>query len=112
MFTNNFMVAAILSNMRHKMTGGNLRHSHRDLIGAETLDSIRQYYFDYGILGCGGLGQGIGLLGFETDEASLTRTIIDSCRCSIWVVDQSKWRRKAMARIKTFRENDKFIPIT
>lgn len=109
-FTNNLMVAAILSNMPHiqvKMTGGNLRHSHRDLIGAETLDSIRQYYFDYGILGCGGLDQGIGLLDFDPDEASLTRTLVDSCRCSILVVDQSKWGRKAMARVKTFREIDK-----
>lgn len=110
-FTNNLMVAAILSNAPHiqvKMTGGRLRHLHRDLVGEDALHSIRQYYFDFGILGCGGLDPKIGLLDFDPDEAALSRVLVESSRCSVLVADHYKWGRKAMARVKPFDMIDRF----
>ncbi|WP_191601550.1 DeoR/GlpR family DNA-binding transcription regulator [Marinomonas algicola] len=104
-FTNNLMVAAILSGSPHisvKVTGGRLRHLHRDLVGADALESIRQFYFDYGIIGCGGLDMSLGLLDFDPDEAIISRVILESSRCTVLVADQSKWGRKAMARVKPF----------
>ncbi|MCZ2722600.1 DeoR/GlpR family DNA-binding transcription regulator [Marinomonas sp. 15G1-11] len=109
-FTNNLMVAAIFSGSPHicvKMTGGRLRHLHRDLVGADALESIRQYYFDYGIIGCGGLDMSLGLLDFDPDEAILSRVILESSRCTVLVADQFKWGRKAMARVKAFSHLDK-----
>lgn len=111
-FTNNLTVAGILCafpDIQVRMTGGKLRHSHRDLVGTETIDFIRQFYFDFGILGCGGLDENLGILDFDPEEAAISKVIIEQSRISTLVCDQHKWGRKAMARVKPFSHIKQFV---
>ncbi|WP_305857673.1 DeoR/GlpR family DNA-binding transcription regulator [Balneatrix alpica] len=110
-FTNNLTVAAILCTspaIQVRVSGGRLRHRHRDLVGEETLAFIRQYRVDYGILGCGGLEPEWGLLDFDPDEAAVSRTLIEYSRCPILVADQYKWGRKASAHVAPFHALTRF----
>ena len=62
-----------------------MRHSHRDLVGVETIEFLRQFYFDFGIIGCGGLDEEMGVLDFDPEEAAISRvhhrTKPSQCAC-------------------------------
>ncbi|TPE47100.1 DeoR/GlpR transcriptional regulator [Maribrevibacterium harenarium] len=110
-FTNNLTVAGILSQCQDiyvHMTAGRLRHRHKDLVGSDTLESIRRYYFDYGILGCGGLHTEQGILDFDPEEAAVSRVLVSQCRHPILVADQHKWGRKALAKVVPFSAIESF----
>lgn len=101
-FTNNLTVATIFAqnpSANVRVTAGRMRHRHCDLVGTEALESMRKYVFDYGILGCGGLHESFGILDFDPDEASVSRTLIEQSRHVLLVADQHKWERKASARV-------------
>lgn len=103
-FTNNLNVATIFAqniNTSVRMTAGRMRHRHCDLVGTDAIESMRQYVFDYGILGCGGLHEAFGILDFDPDEANLSKTLIEQSRHALLVADQHKWGRKASARVAT-----------
>lgn len=104
-FTNNLTVATLFApypEIPVRITAGRMRHRHCDLVGSDALESMRKYVFDYGILGCGGLHEDFGILDFDPDEASLSRTLIEQSRHVFLVADQFKWGRKASARVATF----------
>lgn len=104
-FTNNLTVAAMFSqnpDTNVRLTAGRMRHRHKDLVGVETLESLRRYFFDFGVLGCGGLHETQGILDFDPDEAAVSRTLIEQSRHALLVADQYKWGRKAMAKVKEF----------
>ncbi len=108
-FTNNLTVATILGNYPHirvRVLAGKLRHQHHDLVGEDTLSGLRQYYFDYGVLGCGGMDEAQGVLDFDPEEAAVSRVLVEQSRHSLLVVDQYKWGRKAMARVQPFSSID------
>ncbi len=108
-FTNNLTVASIFGNYPHirvRVLAGKLRHRHYDLVGEETLTGLRQYYFDYGVLGCGGLDEAQGVLDFDPEEAAVSRVLVDQSRHSLLVADKHKWGRKAMARVHNFSAID------
>ncbi|RNF48835.1 DeoR/GlpR transcriptional regulator [Marinomonas hwangdonensis] len=108
-FTNNLTVATILGNYPHirvRVLAGKLRHQHHDLVGEDTLSGLRQYYFDYGVLGCGGMDEEQGVLDFDPEEAAVSRVLVEQSRHSLLVVDQHKWGRKAMARVQPFASID------
>lgn len=111
-FTNNLTVAGILCafpSIQVRVAGGKLRHSHRDLVGVDTVEFLRQFYFDFGIIGCGGLDEEMGILDFDPEEAAISRVIIDQSRNTVLVCDQHKWGRKAMARVKSFNHINQFV---
>lgn len=111
-FTNNLTVAGILCafpNIQVRVAGGKVRHSHRDLVGVETIEFLRQFYFDFGIIGCGGLDEEMGVLDFDPEEAAISRVIIEQSRHSVLVCDQYKWGRKAMARVQPFSHINQFF---
>jgi len=111
-FTNNLTVAGIFSTIpaiQVRVTGGTLRHLHHDLVGEDTLQFIRQFYFDFGIIGCGGLDESMGVLDFDPEEALVSRAIIEHSRYIILACDRHKWGRKAMACVKSFEGVDHFV---
>ncbi|BFM50586.1 DeoR/GlpR family DNA-binding transcription regulator [Marinomonas sp. THO17] len=108
-FTNNLTVASIFGgqpNIRVRVLAGKLRHQHYDLVGEETLAGLRQYYFDYGVLGCGGLDEAQGILDFDPEEAAVSRVLVEQSRHTLLVVDKHKWGRKASARVHNFSSID------
>ncbi|MEP2617186.1 MAG: DeoR/GlpR family DNA-binding transcription regulator [Marinomonas sp.] len=108
-FTNNLTVAGIFGHypeIRVRVLAGKLRHRHHDLVGEETLSGLKQYYFDYGVLGCGGMEEEQGILDFDPEEAAVSRVLVEQSRHSLLVADQHKWGRKAMARVQAFSNID------
>lgn len=108
-FTNNLTVANIFSasiSTSVRVVAGKLRPQHHDLVGEDTLASLRQYYFDYGVLGCGGMDEVQGLLDFDPQEAAVSRVLVEQSRHALLVADQHKWGRKAMARVHPFEKVD------
>ncbi len=109
--TNNLNVAAILcanKAVKVDVSGGQLRHDDRDLVGGEAVAFFNGFHVDFGIIGTGGLDPERGLLDFQPAEAQITRAIVRNSRQCCLVADESKWQRQAVVRVAEFREIDAF----
>ncbi|TCK05712.1 DeoR/GlpR family DNA-binding transcription regulator [Marinobacterium mangrovicola] len=110
--TNNLDVAELLCDYPQisvSLSGGQLRHSDRDLVGGAAVDFIRAHRVDFGVVGAGGLDSEAGLLDFDPREAEVSRTILACARQRILLVDQSKWRRRAMVVVDDFNALDLMV---
>jgi DeoR family glycerol-3-phosphate regulon repressor len=100
--TNNMNVANILAendDCQVIVTGGALRLSDGGLVGGLTIDTIRQFKFDYAVIGCSALDEDGDILDFDIQEVGVSQTIIRQSRHVILVADHTKFLRKAPARI-------------
>lgn len=107
--TNNVNVAKILTANRDCqiiLTGGTLRRLDGGLVGAMTISTIRQFKFDFAVIGCSAMDADGDLLDFDTQEVGVSQTIIAQARKTFLVADCSKFRRNAPARICTLAEID------
>lgn len=109
--TNNVNIATILSanpNVEVVVTGGNLRRSDGGLVGDLAARTIRQFRFDYAVIGCSALHEDGDILDFDIQEVSVSQTIIAHSDHVYLVADASKFERKAPARIASLSEVDVF----
>ena len=109
--TNNMNVANILvanPDCQIVVAGGVLRRSDGGLIGNLTVTTIRQFKFDYAIIGCSALDAEGDLLDFDFQEVNVSQTIIAQARQTFLVADQSKFHRTAPVRISSLAEIDTF----
>jgi DeoR family glycerol-3-phosphate regulon repressor len=100
--TNNLNIADILSankSFEIIMTGGILRRSDRGLIGGPAAQSVKQFKFDYSVLGCSAMDVDGDLLDFDAQEVLVSQTAIHHSRKTIIVADQQKFQRKAPLKI-------------
>lgn len=107
--TNNMNVAQILAvqdDCRVIVTGGSLRRSDGGLIGHLASSTIRQFKFDFAVIGCSALDLDGDLLDFDFQEVDVSQTIIGQARSTFLVADHSKLHRKAPARIGSLSEID------
>lgn len=107
--TNNINVANILvANPECEIivTGGTLRRSDGGLIGSLTTQTIRQFKFDYAVIGCSALDEDGDMLDFDIHEVSVSQTIIEQARKTFLVADHSKFQRRAPARIASLAAID------
>ncbi len=107
--TNNINVAVILSkneNFDIMVTGGKIRNRDCALSGEATVDFIRQFKVDYGIIGISGIDSDGSLMDFDYGEVRAARTIIDNSRKVFLVADHTKFGRKAMVRLGNMTEID------
>ena len=104
--TNNMNVASILSKNAHAqviLTGGKLRRSDNGLVGTVAIEAIRQFKFDYAVIGCSAMDEDGDLLDFDTEEVGVSQTIIAQSRKTLLVADCSKFNRSAPARIASMK---------
>ncbi len=105
--TNNMNVANILSrneSCQVIVTGGALRRSDGGLIGPLTSDVIRQFKFDYAVIGCSALDVEGDILDFDIQEVGVSQTILRQSR-EVWLVaDHTKFQRNAPARIASLSD--------
>ncbi len=109
--TNNMNVANILienPDCQIVVAGGVLRRADGGLIGNLTVNTIRQFKFDYAIIGCSALDAEGDLLDFDFQEVNVSQTIIAQARQAWLVADRSKFQRTAPARIASLAEIDTF----
>jgi DeoR family glycerol-3-phosphate regulon repressor len=100
--TNNMNVANIL--VRNEacqviITGGSLRRADGGLVGTLTMETIRNFKFDYAVIGCSALDRDGDILDFDIAEVSVSQTIIAQARKVFLVADHTKFQRNAPARI-------------
>ena len=107
--TNNLNVAAILSDNADCeviVAGGVVRHLDRGIVGEVTVDFIRQFKVDIGLIGISGIEQDSTLRDFDYHEVKVARAIIEHSR-QVWMVaDASKFNRPAMVTLAQFSEID------
>ncbi len=109
--TNNINVANILVEnpaCEIVLAGGVLRPSDGGLIGNLTVSTIKQFKFDYAIIGCSALDAEGDLLDFDFQEVHVSQTIIAQARQTFLVADHSKFQRSAPARITSLADIDTF----
>ena len=110
--TNNINIAMILTENRNAeviLTGGHLRRTDGGLVGDLATQTIRQFRFDYAVIGCSALRQDGAILDFDIQEVGVSKTIIEQSQEVFLVADKSKFDRKAPARIASMAQVDKFI---
>lgn len=107
--TNNMNVAQILATRdtcQVIVTGGILRRSDGGLVGHLASSTIRQFKFDFAVIGCSALDLDGDLLDFDVQEVDVSQTIIRQARRTLLVADHSKLQRTAPARIGSLSEID------
>jgi DeoR family glycerol-3-phosphate regulon repressor len=110
--TNNLNVAAILAGNEQSevfVAGGLVRHRDRGIVGEATLDFIRQFKVDVGVIGVSSIEADGTLLDYDYREVRVAQEIIAQSR-EVWLVaDHSKFTRSAMVRLGHLSEVDRFF---
>jgi DeoR family glycerol-3-phosphate regulon repressor len=110
--TNNLNVAAIMAPNEEAevfIAGGLVRQRDRGVVGEATLDFIRQFKVDIGIIGVSSIEQDGTLLDYDYREVRVAQTIIEQAR-EVWLVaDHSKFTRSALVRLSHLSQVDKFF---
>ncbi|WKB55183.1 DeoR/GlpR family DNA-binding transcription regulator [Eleftheria terrae] len=107
--TNNLNVAAILSDnpdCEVIVAGGVVRSRDRGIVGEATVDFIRQFKVDIGLIGISGIEPDGSLRDFDYREVKVSRAIIEHSR-EVWLAtDHSKFNRPAMVQLGHMSELD------
>ena len=110
--TNNLNVAAILSgnsDCEVIVAGGIVRSRDRGIVGELTIDFIRQFRVDIGLIGISGIEADGSLRDFDYREVKVARAILDHSR-QVWVAaDHSKFNRPAMVELARFDQLDRLF---
>ncbi|MEM9912679.1 MAG: DeoR/GlpR family DNA-binding transcription regulator [Pseudomonadota bacterium] len=110
--TNNLNIATELSGadgIELVVTGGNFRRSDGGLIGDLAKQTIRQFRFDYAIIGCSALHEDGDILDYDFLEVGVSKEIIDCSEHVFLVADAAKFDRKAPARIASLASVEAFF---
>lgn len=107
--TNNLNVAAILadnSDCEVIVAGGVVRARDRGIVGEATIDFIRQFKVDIGIIGISSIDEDGSLRDFDAREVKVAQAIIAQSR-EVWLVaDRDKFGRKALVRMADLTQID------
>ena len=107
--TNNLNVAAILADkpdFEVIVAGGMVRSRDRGIIGEATVDFIRQFRVDIGLIGISAIEVDGTLRDFDYREVKVARAIIEASR-QVWLAcDHSKFNRPAMVQLARLSEID------
>ena len=107
--TNNLNVAAILSDkpdFEVIVAGGMVRSRDRGIIGEATVDFIRQFRVDIGLIGISAIEVDGTLRDYDYREVKVARAIVESSR-QVWLAaDHSKFNRPAMVQLAQLGEID------
>ena len=107
--TNNLNVAAILSDNADCeviVAGGVVRTRDRGIVGEATVDFMRQFRVDIGIIGISGIEEDGTLRDFDFREVKVTHAILASAR-EVWLAaDHGKFNRPAMVEVGRIAQID------
>jgi DeoR family transcriptional regulator, glycerol-3-phosphate regulon repressor len=107
--TNNLNVAAILAgkeDFQVIVAGGLVRPHDRGIVGEATIDLIRQFKVDLGIIGISGIDLDGTLLDYDYREVRVAQSIVANSRRVFLVADHSKFGRGAMVRMGDLKDID------
>ena len=107
--TNNLNVAAILRNnpsFEIIIAGGVVRQRDGGITGEATIDFIRQFKVNFGIIGISGIDPDGTLLDFDYHEVRVAQAIIENSRQIFLAADHTKFDRNAMVRLGSIEQID------
>lgn len=107
--TNNLNAAQTLiknPSFEVHIAGGIVRNRDNGIIGEATLNFIRQFRVDIGIIGISGIDEDGSLLDYDYREVKVAQAIIENSRQVFLAVDHSKFGRSAMVRLCNLQEID------
>lgn len=110
--TNNLHVAAELyrfPGVELIIAGGTIRRSDGGIVGAPTVEHIRQFRVDLAVIGTSAIDPDGTLLDFDSREVQVSRTIIECARKVMLVADSSKFVRTAPVRIAHLSDVDMLV---
>lgn len=110
--TNNLHVAAIVSGKEDFdviIAGGKVRSRDGGIIGEATMDFVKQFRVDYGIIGISGIDEDGSLLDFDYQEVRVSQAIIENSREVVLAADHTKFGRQAMIRLGDLSNINTFI---
>ena len=88
------------------VAGGIVRSRDRGIVGEATIDFIRQFKVDIGLIGISGIEGDGSLRDFDYREVKVARAIIEHSR-EVWLAaDHSKFNRPAMVELARLDEID------
>ena len=99
--TNNLNVAAFLSAKEdcEVIVAGGVVRSDRGVIGESTIDFIRQFKVDFGIIGISGIDADGTLLDYDYREVRVAQAIIENAREIFLAADHTKFSCTPMVRL-------------
>lgn len=107
--TNNLNVAAILSDNPHSeviVAGGIVRPGDRGIVGEATVEFIKQFKVDIGLIGISGIELDGTLRDFDYREVKVARAIMDHSR-QVWLAaDHDKFNRPAIVQLAPMQDID------
>lgn len=107
--TNNLNVAAILSDnpdCEIIVAGGVVRARDRGIVGEVTVEFIRQFRVDIGLIGISGIEADGTLRDYDYREVNVAKSIIEHSR-EVWLAaDHSKFNRPAMVELARLSQID------
>jgi DeoR family transcriptional regulator, glycerol-3-phosphate regulon repressor len=107
--TNNLNVAALLcgkADFQVTVAGGVVRARDRGIVGEATIDLIRQFRVDFGVIGISGIDLDGTLLDFDYQEVRVAQAIIANSRQVFLAADHSKFGRNALVRLGGLEDVD------
>ena len=109
--TNNLNVAALLCDNPdfEVIVAGGVVRSDRGVIGESTIDFVRQFRVDYGIIGISGIDADGSLLDFDYREVRVAQAIIENARHVLLVADHTKFTCNPMVRLGHVSDVDAFF---
>lgn len=106
--TNNLNVATMLcgnADFEVIVAGGVVRNDS-GVIGESTIDFIRQFKVDYGIIGISGIDSDGTLLDFDYREVRVAQAIIENSRQVFLAADHAKFSVTPMVKLGTLADVD------
>lgn len=108
--TNNLNVAAILcdaADCELIVAGGSVRQRDRALVGETTVEFMRRFRVDIGLIGISGIEPDGTLRDFDMREVAVARAIVEQSR-EVWLAaDHSKFNRPAMVEVGRLEQVDR-----
>ena len=110
--TNNLNVAQIMSDNTDCeviVTGGMVRGVDRGIVGEATVDFIRQFKVDIGLIGISGIEADGTMRDFDYREVKVAKAIIEHSR-QVWLAaDSTKFNRPAMVELAHLSHIDRLF---
>ncbi|WP_417270048.1 DeoR/GlpR family DNA-binding transcription regulator [Celeribacter sp.] len=107
--TNNINIANILAANKSCeiiVAGGVLRRTDGGIVGGLTVEMVKQFKFDYSVLGCSAIDSDGDLLDFDGQEIIVSNTAIKRSRDVMVVACHLKFQRKAPLTICSLADVD------
>jgi DeoR family glycerol-3-phosphate regulon repressor len=91
------------------VAGGLVRAADQGIVGEATVDFMRQFKVDIGLIGISGIEADGTLRDFDYREVKVARTIIEQSR-EVWLAaDHSKFNRPAMVELARLAQIDRLF---